>query len=95
MTVLSAIRQGVAFAATTGLLYLACAIVALMSPGAIPGALDVVVHGLEIGSLTRDVPPTTVGEVGAGLLYVVAYSFVAGTVYGAIRNALAPRPTEG
>ncbi len=89
MTALPALRQGAAFAATVGLLYIACAIVAMVSPGAIPGALDVVVHGLDIGSLTRDVPPTTVGEVGAGLLYVIAYSFVAGTLYGAIRNALA------
>lgn len=91
MTALPALRQGVAFAATVGLLYIACAIVAMVSPGAIPGALDVVVHGLDIGSLTRDVPPTTVGEVGAGLLYVMAYSFVAGALYGAIRNALARR----
>lgn len=91
MTALPALRQGVAFAATAGLLYLACAMVAMISPGAIPGALDVVVHGLEIGPLTRDVPPTTAGEVGAGLLYVIAYSFVAGTLYGAIRNALSHR----
>lgn len=91
MTTLPAIRQGVAFAATAGLLYLACAIVAMVAPGAIPGALDVVVHGLEIGSLTRDVPPTTVGEVGAGLVYVIVYSFVAGTLYGTVRNALVRR----
>lgn len=91
MTALPALRQGAAFAATVGLLYIACAIVAMVSPWAIPGALDVVVHGLDIGSLTRDVPPTTVGEVGAGLLYVIAYSFVAGTLYGAIRNALVRR----
>ena len=91
MTVMSALRQGVALAATIGLLYLACAIVAMLSPGAIPAALDVVVHGLEIGSLTRNVSPTTAGEVGAGLLYVIAYSFIAGTLYGSIRNALARR----
>lgn len=91
MTALSAFRQGVAFSATVGLLYIACAIVAMLSPGTIPGALDVVVHGLEIGSLTRDVPPTSAAEAGAGLLYVIAYGFVAGTLYGAIRNALARR----
>lgn len=89
MTKLPALRQGAAFAATVGLLYVACAIVAMVSPGAIPSALDVVVHGLDMGSLTRSVPPTTAGEVGAGLLYVLVYSFVAGTLYGAIRNALA------
>lgn len=80
MSNLSALRQGVAFAATVGLLYLACAIVAMVLPSAIPGALDVVVHGLDMGPLTRSVPPISVGEVGAGLLYVIAYSFVAGAL---------------
>lgn len=91
MNTLSALRQGTAFAATVGLLYVACAIVAMIAPQAIPHALDVVVHGLDIGSLTQNVRPTTWTEVCAGLLYVVGYTFVAGTLYGSIRNALARR----
>lgn len=91
MTALPALRQGAAFAATVGLLYIACALVAMVAPGAIPAALDVVVHGLTIDTLTRDVPAATVGEIVVGLLYAIAYSFVAGWLYGAIRNTLAPR----
>ena len=86
MTHLSALRQGTAVAATVGVLYIACAIVALVDPTAIANAMQAVVHGLR--SLDQDVPATTAPAATVGLLYVVAYSFVAGTLYGAIRNAL-------
>lgn len=89
MKALSAWRYGFAFATTVGLLYVACAIVALVAPTVIASVIDTVVHGLNIGPLTRNLQPVQVGRIVMGLIYITLYSFVAGTLYGAARNLLA------
>jgi hypothetical protein len=89
MKQLSALRYGVALAVTVSVLYLACAIVTMISPTAIADMLGAIVHGLNINPLTRDVPPNTLGGTLIGLVYIACYSFVAGVLFGAIRNRLA------
>jgi hypothetical protein len=89
MKPLSAWRSGLAFAITVSLLYIACAIATLAAPSAIASVIDTVVHGLNIGPLTRDLPPAQVSAMATGLVYVTLYSFVAGTLYSAVRNLLA------
>lgn len=89
MKPLSALRYGLAFAITVGLLYVACAIVTLVAPTAIASVIDTVVHGLDIGPLTRNLQPAPVSRMVVGLISITLYSFVAGTLYGAIRNLLA------
>jgi hypothetical protein len=85
---LSALRYGFVFAITVGLLYIACGIATMVAPTAIATVIDAVVHGLNIGSLTRNLPATSLGEVAIGLVYISIYSFIAGCVYGAVRNVL-------
>ena len=89
MTALSPWRYGVVLAATIAILYAACAVATLVAPGVVARVLDVVVHGLDIGVLTARIPPPSGATIGAGLLCVTGYAFIAGSLYGAIRNRLA------
>lgn len=88
MNTLSAWRYGVATGITAGLLYAGCGLVALVSPDLLPRILLAVVHGLDIRLQAAAVPRTPVGTMLLGLVYVVGWSFVAGAVFGAVRNAL-------
>ena len=89
MTCLPAWRYGAALSITVGLLYLACAVVAMLVPDLIPRILETVVHGLNIRALTALTPSTSVAGVAGGLVYVVLYCFLAGWLFGAVRNGLA------
>ena len=93
MTCLPAWRYGAALSITVGLLYVACAVLAMLVPDAIPRALGVVVHGLNIAAISGPAPATTVAVVAAGLVYVLLYTFLAGWLFGAVRNALARAAT--
>lgn len=89
MTCLPAWRYGAALSITAGLLYLACALVAVAVPDALARALGAVVHGLNIAPLTGPIPDTSIGAAIVGLIYVALYAFVAGGLFGAVRNAMA------
>lgn len=89
MTCLPAWRYGAALSITMGLLYLACALVTLAAPEAIARALTVVVHGLNLASVTSPIPATDPGAILVGLVFVALYAFIAGALFGAVRNALA------
>lgn len=89
MKSLSPLRYGAALAITIGILYIACAVVSMVAPAALAAALDVVAHGINIGPRTTNVAPVTLGEVIVGLVYIVCYSFVAGVLFGTVRNRLA------
>lgn len=89
MICMPAWRYGAALSITVGLLYIACAIVAMAVPDALARALTVVVHGLNIGGLTAPIPPTSIGAVIVGLVYIALYTFIAGWLFGAVRNAMA------
>lgn len=82
-------RYGAALSLTVALLYLGCALVTLAAPDALARALTTVVHGLNIGGLTGPIPSTSFGAIVVGLVYVALYAFVAGWVFGAMRNAMA------
>lgn len=73
-----------------GLLYLVCALVVAIAPGALSAALGLIVHGLNILPLTQQVPPISLTAVLMGLLAIMAYSFVAGLLFGVVNNLLAP-----
>ncbi|MFZ5657292.1 MAG: DUF5676 family membrane protein [Pseudomonadota bacterium] len=89
MICMPAWRYGAALSLTAGVLYIACAIVAMLVPDAIARALTTVVHGLNIGGLTSQVPSTSIDAVGMGLVYVTVYAFVAGWLFGVVHNSLA------
>jgi hypothetical protein len=88
MQPLSALRYGFVLAITVGLLYVACGIATMVAPTAIATVINSVVHGLNIGSLTRNLPATNLGQVAVGLVSISVYSFIAGCVYGVVRNVL-------
>lgn len=89
MICMPAWRYGAALALTVGLLYIACALLAVVMPDAIPRIVTVVVHGLNIGGLTGPTAPPRAGTMVVGLVYVSLYAFVAGWLFGAVRNAMA------
>lgn len=89
MICMPAWRYGAALSATAGLLYLACALVAMAVPDVIARSVAAIVHGLNIGSLTASAPSTSLPTALGGLLFVVLYAFVAGWLFGALRNSFA------
>ncbi len=94
MKPLSPLGYGVALAITVGILYLSCAVVSMIAPAALADAIDVVAHGVNISPLTDNVAPVKLGDVIIGLLYIGCYSFVAGVLFGAIRNRMAGTSRE-
>lgn len=89
MNRLNPVSTGLALAITVGLLYLLCALMVAMAPGALPAALGLVVHGLNLAPLTQQVPSVSLPAVLTGLLAIMAYSFIAGLLFGLVNNVLA------
>jgi len=60
-----------------------------IAPGALSTALGLVAHGLNIAPLTQQVAPISLTAVLVGLLAIMAYSFIAGLLFGLVDNLLA------
>lgn len=89
MNRLSPAATGLSVAITVGLLYLLCALMVVIAPGALSVAFGLVVHGLNIVPLTQQVPPISLPAVLVGLLAILVYSFIAGLLFGLVNNLLA------
>lgn len=89
MNRLNPVATGLSLAITVGLLYLLCALTVAIAPGALSTTLGLVVHGLNSVPLTQQVPPTSLPAVLVGLLAIMAYSFIAGLLFGLVDNVLA------
>jgi len=89
MNRLNPVAIGLSLAITVGLLYLLCALVVAVAPGALSAAIGLVVHGLNLAPLTQQVPPVSPTAVLVGLLAIMVYSFVAGLLFGVVNNVLA------
>lgn len=89
MICMPAWRYGAALSATAGLLYLACVLVTMVMPDAVARSVGAIVHGLNIGALTATAPATSLSAGLGGLLFVVLYAFVAGWLFGVLRNGFA------
>lgn len=79
-------RLGLSLALTAGLLYLLCALMVALAPGAFSAVLGLVAHGLNIAPLTQLVAPISLPAVLVGLLVLMAYSFIAGLLFGLVNN---------
>lgn len=79
---------GLSLSITVGLLYLLCALVVAFAPGALMAALGLVAHGLNLAPLTQQVAPISSAAVLLGLLAIMAYSFIAGLLFGLVNNML-------
>ena len=80
-------RLGISLAITVGLLYLLCALMVAIAPGSLSAALGLVAHGINIAPLTQLVAPISLSAALVGLLAVMAYSFIAGLLFGLVNNA--------
>ncbi|MER2165919.1 MULTISPECIES: DUF5676 family membrane protein [Stenotrophomonas] len=89
MNRLNPITTGLSLAITVGLLYLMCALVVAFAPGAFMAALGLVAHSLNLAPLMQQVAPMSLTAVLVGLLVIMAYSFIAGLLFGLVNNAFA------
>ena len=89
MNRLNPAATGLSLAITVGLLYLLCALVAAIAPGALSAAFGLVVHSVNIAPLTQQVPPVRLPIVLMGLLVIMTYSFIAGSLFAVVNNVLA------
>jgi hypothetical protein len=77
---------GLSLALTAALLYLACALVVALAPGALLAGLRLVVHGLSLSGLSPAVDELRWGSVLVGTVAVAVYAFVAGVLFGAVHR---------
>lgn len=75
-------------AMTVGVLYLACAVVVALVPGALAAALGLVLHGLNLSFSAAAVEGMTWSRVLFGTLALGAYAFIAGGVFGFVRDRI-------
>lgn len=76
------VSYGLTLAVTVGLLYLACAAIVALVPGALAAALSLVLHGLSLSLSPAPVEELTWTGLFLGTLTLVAYAFAAGAVFG-------------
>ena len=89
MNRLNPVISGLSLAITVGLLYLLCALAVVIAPGALSAAFGLVVHGLNLAPLMQQIPPISLPAVLIGLLAIMAYSFIAGLLFGWVNNIFA------
>lgn len=83
---LSPLPCGLSLAVTAVLLYLACAVIVALSPGALAAGLGLIVHGLSLSGLSPAIGELRCGAVLIGTLAVSGYAFVAGALFGAVHR---------
>jgi hypothetical protein len=93
MSQLTPLRTGAAFAVTVAILYVACLLAVWVAPGMVLAVFSTWVHGLNLEPLTTNPPPLQLPRALMGLLLISAYFFIAGAVYGVVRNWLSPART--
>ncbi|MFZ5663270.1 MAG: DUF5676 family membrane protein [Pseudomonadota bacterium] len=94
-TSLPPVRTGLAVAATAAVLYLACALLALVAPGMLIDLLATMAHGLDIEPLFRRAPTLSALAVVTGTLAVASYGFLAGALFALWFGLLGRRPDAG
>jgi hypothetical protein len=90
MPQLTPLRTGAAFALTVAVLYVACLLAVWLAPGTVLVVFSTWVHGLNLEPLTTNAPPLVFSRALLGLLLISAYFFIAGVVYGFVRQRLSP-----
>lgn len=93
MSQLTPLRTGAAFAVTVAILYVACLVAVWIAPGLVLAVFATWVHGLNLEPLTTNPPPLDLSRALLGLLLISVYFFIAGAVYGVVRQWLSPAHT--
>lgn len=82
------LSYALSLAVTVGMLYLACAVVVALVPGALAAALGLVLHGLNLSFSAAAVEGMTWSRVLLGTLALAAYAFIAGGAFGFVRDGI-------
>ena len=91
MSRLNPMGIGLTLAITAGLLYLLCALVVAVFPGALSAVFSLVVHDFNVAPLAEQVAPMSLAKVLFGWLAITGYGFVAGLLFAVVNNLLAQR----
>jgi hypothetical protein len=86
MNKLKPLNVGLSFSGTWVVLYLLCALIVWVAPGALESAVTLVAHGMNLDPVFEDAKSVSFAAVLAGTLAVAIYSFVAGSLFGWIYN---------
>ncbi len=73
-------------AATSGILYLACALLFAVAPQAMLNLANSLFHGLDITQIAK--ASMTFGGVLAGLIQALVYAWIAGWLFAIVYNTL-------
>jgi hypothetical protein len=79
---------GAALAITFAAMYALCAAAFALAPGATLDFFNAWFHGLNLAGLQAGAKPFTAGVFLYGLIGIVAFAFVSGTVFAACYNRL-------
>ena len=77
---------GLSLAVTTAILYIACAVVVAVWPGAMVAALGTIVHGLNVSGAAPSMDALSWSAVAVGTCVAAAYAFVAGLLFGFVHR---------
>lgn len=77
---------GLSLALTAAVLYLGCALVLALAPGAMVAGLGLIVHGLSLSGLSPAAGGMSWSAVLIGTFAIAAYAFVAGALFGAVKS---------
>ena len=83
---MSPLSCGLSLAVTAALLYLACAVVVALDPGALAAGLRLIVHGLSLPELAPAAGGLSWTAVMIGSLAIAGYSFIAGVLFGVMHR---------
>ena len=83
----TAVRTGVAVAATVAVFYALCTVVWLVAPGPFLEFMNRLFHGMDFSPPLRSAPFSAAGFLEA-LVVMAVWAFLAGTFYGWLRQRL-------
>jgi hypothetical protein len=86
-TVPTALRTGVALAATDAVFYALCTLALLAAPGPFLNFMNGLFHGMDFSTLIRPSPFSWPGFLEA-LVVMTVWGFLAGTFFGWLRDLL-------
>ena len=83
----TALRIGVALAATVAVFYALCALIWLAAPGVFLNFMNGLFHGMDFSALVRPAPFSWAGFLEA-LVVMSVWAFLAGSFFGWLRQRL-------
>ncbi len=83
---LSPKRVALSVAIVAGILYIACAILVAIAPGAMLNLFSNLFHGIDMTQIAK--PAVSLGSVIIGFIELIIYSLIAGWLFALVYNKL-------